>query len=632
MALINSRPYVVSSTPADGATNVSVTTASIAANDLFVPEENNFRGGVDNSTITNQTVKLLKVVGTTSVEVAGIVQGTGGGDAISFSPSYPLEPHSTYKFVITDGVKSYSGASFVAYTATFTTGEATPGTAAPLNVAFTKVPVPGTQDKKYASLAFGPDGKFYALRLDGLIEQFTVNRADGSLHRQREIRTMLQKHGVQTAIGLAFDPAAPADSPVAYVSHCSFGLGVIPRFDGNISRLSGPDLSNAQLVITNLPRSNKDHQVNSVVFGPDSALYVGLGSNSSLGAYDGFWQRPETLLSATILRLDLRKLRGVPLPLNVRTTDNQALINQAPAVAMHMPDGTYNPYGSRSPLTIYASGVRNTYDMVWHSNGQLYAPTNGSAAGGNTPASVKGTRRPDGTIYAGPEVPATAGAQGRQHGILLKTLINMLVPSRLLVPSRNSVVQNDWLFRINPLKPVGYYGHPNPLRGEYVANRGYADNPQYATTIQPDLNYRGAAFNFGLNKSPNGVIEYKSNTFNGALKGKILVCRFSGGSDIMVLEPGSSVKDPRLNAASNDQIYDIVRANAGRSTKGLVGLSDFANPLDIVEDTTTGNLYVIEFNRYDKAKRKSQIVLLRVNEKPGKPQQLVSHKKHSTLW
>ena len=37
-------------------------------------------------------------------------------------------------------------------------------------------------------------------------------------------------------------------------------------------------------------------------------------------------------------------------------------------------------------MTVYASGIRNAFDLVWHTNGQLYVPTNGSAAGGNTPA------------------------------------------------------------------------------------------------------------------------------------------------------------------------------------------------------------------------------------------------------
>ena len=29
----------------------------------------------------------------------------------------------------------------------------------------------------------------------------------------------------------------------------------------------------------------------------------------------------------------------------------------------------YNPFAPGAPLTIYATGVRNAYDLVWHSNG-----------------------------------------------------------------------------------------------------------------------------------------------------------------------------------------------------------------------------------------------------------------------
>jgi hypothetical protein len=287
-----------------------------------------------------------------------------------------------------------------------------------------------------------------------------------------------------------------------------------------------------------------------------------------------------------VLRLDLQKLSGLALPLDVRTTLNQSLINAASATSMRFSDGTYNPYASSSPVTIYASGVRNAYDLVWHPNGQLYVPANGSAAGGNSPASVTGTRRPNGTSYNGPVIPATTGVK----------------------------VQNDWLFRINPLKPVGYFGHPNPYRGEYVVNRGYADNSLYPTFISADANYREAAFNFELNKSPNGALVYQSNTFNGALKNKILVCRFSGGSDIIILEPGSLVKDPTVTSAtSDDRIYDIVRFTTGAGTNGIPSLAGFTNPLDIVEDLATGNLYVIEFNWNNTTTRTSQITLLRVN-------------------
>lgn len=624
IAAVGSGPYVISSTPADGATHVNVNVTSIAANSLYVPEESDYLGGVNNATISHKTVKLQKLLGRAKIDVLGVVQGTGGGDAISFSPTYPLEPNTKYKFSVTSGVKSYSGASFAPYEAIFKTTAARTEHTGNLHVAFTKVPMPGTQYKWYTTLTFGPDGKLYALRLDGTIERFNVNHANGMLSRQEEIKTLVKKYGDRSAIGLAFDPASTTDNLVAYVSHSSAGLEKAPKFDSNISRLSGPGLEKEQLIITKLPRSNKDHLVNSLVFGPDSALYFSQGSNTSMGAYDSFWQREESLLSAAVLRLDLKKLNKMKLPLNVQTSTNQQIINIAPENSMRMADGTYNPYGANAPLTIYASGVRNAYDLVWHSNGQLYIPANGSAAGGNTPASVAGTRRPNGTVYNGPEIPATSSVVVQSRWILRKLFRYSLVNA--LFPSVSATVQNDWLFRVNPLKPVGYFGHPNPLRGEYVVNRGYTDNLNYPASVMPDANYRGNAYNFGLNKSPDGALEYKSSAFNGALKGKLLVTRFSGGGDIIILEPGAMVKDPNVTSAgSDDSMYDIVRATAGIGSKGVTGISGFANPLDIVEDVKTGNLYVSEFNRQDDPNKIAQITLLRVKELPA-PGTIVAQK------
>jgi hypothetical protein len=36
-------------------------------------------------------------------------------------------------------------------------------------------------------------------------------------------------------------------------------------------------------------------------------------------------------------------------------------------------------------LTVYASGTCNSYDLVWHSNGHIYVPANGSNRGGVVP-------------------------------------------------------------------------------------------------------------------------------------------------------------------------------------------------------------------------------------------------------
>ena len=138
--------------------------------------------------------------------------------------------------------------------------------------------------------------------------------------------------------------------------------------------------------------------------------------------------------------------------------------------------------------------------------------------------------------------------------------------------------QYDTLLRI---EPGGYYGHPNPRRGEYVL---YGGNPtqdvdlfevkDYPVGTNPHPNWRRPAYDFGKSVSPNGLIEYRSA--GSVLHGKILVTRYSGGDDILVLTPGPDGR--------------IIEAIAG-----IHGFNRFIDPLDLVEDRATGNIYVAEF-------------------------------------
>ena len=229
-------------------------------------------------------------------------------------------------------------------------------------------------------------------------------------------------------------------------------------------------------------------------------------------------------------------------------------------------DNLYNPYYVDAPLTLFGTGIRNAYDLAWHSNGQLYVPTNGTAGGSNTPASIDDMPRPDGTIYDHDDVSGNYP----------------VVPA-----SNGNNTQRDWLFRIDPNSTIGYYGHPNPFRGEFVLNRGDVDvNKSAYDGVVPDVNYRGAAFDFEFNKSPNGVIEYKSDAENGNLKGALLVVRYSGGSDIIALVP------------------DGPNGDIGTSKIGIPGFGGFADPLDLIENTTNGNIYVSDYGR-------DQVVLLK---------------------
>ncbi len=563
------RPRVVMVSPDSSAVGISPCAAVTAY--ASIPTN----GGIDNRTIIPAHVKLYQVSGTDEpVEVAAKVNGTGGGDAIILTPQSSLLPNTTYRFVITAGVQSTAGYPFFPRETTFTTGNYQVSPTLP--VSFEKVRLAGTGGEQYTSLAIGPDRKLYALRFDGTLKRFPL-LPDGTLGAPQVIGTLRNKYGPRMAVGLAIDPVSTAAAPTVWISHCSNRLlDEAPMFEGKVSRLTGVNLETETLVIDNLPRSRKDHLVNSIGFRPGEpqVLYINQGGNSATGSLDSTWEREEALLSASILKLDLSKL-PTTLPLDVTTTDRPDVINAAPADDYRMADSTYNPYASTSPLTIYASGVRNAFDLVWHSNGYLYVPTNGSNYDGNTPASVPGARRPDGTFYGGPPVPASSRVS-RQH---------------------------DWLFKIDPNGRIngkdyhGYYGHPNALRGEYALNRGYADNSQYPASQGADTNYQGAAYDFGYNKSPNGVIEYKSNTFNGALKGKLLVCRYSNHDDIIVLEPGAD------GSVAAERVYtDCVN--------GVPGLGGFADPLDVVEDPLTGNLYVSEFSEWKSAL--AQISLCRV--------------------
>ncbi|SIS82960.1 PKD repeat-containing protein [Zobellia uliginosa] len=555
-------PKVVGITPPDGATGVSVST-SVSANNLFLPNsDTNGNAGVDNTTITNATVRLFKQGSTTPIGAS--VNGTGGGDAINLVPNLPLEANTVYVFEI-DGVLDLVGEPFEFFTSSFTTGDGNAGPVTDLdNVSFTNAGVVGSNGK-YSTLTIGPDDKLYGLEISGDIHRWNID-TDGTLTDEEVLTAWKTAYGgSRTSVGLVFDPAATSSNLIAYVSHDSGGLNSAPDWDGKISKLTGANLENEQLLVTDLPRSTKDHLTNSLTFRPGepNVIYFNQGSNSAAGKPDNSWgNREESLLTAATLRLDLSLLPAT-LPLNVRTTRDAMAINNVDVNSPTL-DGLYNPYYVNAPLKLFATGIRNAYDLVWHSNGQLYVPANGTAGGSNAPASIDGTRRPDGSFY--------------DHS-------NPLYP---VVPfSNGNNVQRDWLFRINPNTTMGYYGHPNPFRGEFALNRGDIDVSKSAYDgVQPDENYRGAAFDFEFNKSPNGVIEYRSNAENGNLKGALLVVRYSGGSDIIALVP------------------DGPGGDISTFKEGIPGFTGFQDPLDLVEDTSNGNIYVSDYGR-------SQIVLLK---------------------
>ena len=145
-------------------------------------------------------------------------------------------------------------------------------------------------------------------------------------------------------------------------------------------------------------------------------------------------------------------------------------------------------------------GIRNAYDLVWHSNGHLYVPTNGSAAGGNTPA-VPATaagvlRQPAGRRL---HRPVGAGAHQQPAG-----------RDRLRLQRQEGQV-------LRPPEPVALR-----VRAERRQPDRYTGNPLFKVNAYPagqlaDPNYDLAGvYDAGLHASANGAIEYKNNAPSAA--------------------------------------------------------------------------------------------------------------------
>ncbi len=206
-----------------------------------------------------------------------------------------------------------------------------------------------------------------------MILRYTIN-SDGTLGNPQSITSLQGFEGGRRLItGFAFDPSFVANpaAPMLWVSNSYYAFNGAVDFTGKLTVMSGANLTTVRDAVVNLPRSYRDHSTEVPTFGPDGAIYFCQGSSTSFGAPDPVWGNvPEHLLTAAILRVD-PSLLPTNHPLDVKTPDA---------------GGSYDPFAAGAPLTIYATGVRNAFSLLWTQDGTLYAPNNGSSAGGNTPA------------------------------------------------------------------------------------------------------------------------------------------------------------------------------------------------------------------------------------------------------
>ncbi|WP_052384029.1 carbohydrate-binding protein [Litchfieldella xinjiangensis] len=581
------------------------------------------RGGALLESLNDGSVRLFKTV--SGQEVTFNVNTTGGFDSLTISPSGTLQEFTSYTLVI-EGFQDRGPnddpdaptREFQKFTTTFVTGEA--AEIVPREVAFNDVvEINGATDGafQFTSLEISPDGsKMYVSDMLGQLKRYDIDPQTGALSNEQVLALDHfngDSAGARGIIGLTFDPTDPNVIWVTdnYPIPLSGRDNGVPDFSGRITKitLDGGDAfsATAETYVTGLPRSNGDHVTNSLEFRanlaydaqanpdvPSHLLYLVQGSNSAMGEIDSAWgNRPERLLNATVLEIDPTQeapeggfdVSTEPLPndgLNRRFADNDNDLLNGPiemgngeylvfaengTATVQDVDGNvleayYDPFADDAVVKIFATGVRNAYDLVWHSNGSLYVPTNGSAAGGNVP-----------------DDPSTP--QNEYQGNVEK--------------------QDDYLFTV---EEGGYYGHPNPLRGEYILNGG---NPttgsdpnqvgNYPSGQQPDPNYDlEGAYSLGENRSPNGVTEYTSGVFGGNLQGSVLFTEYSGGDDIRYIS---------LDANGNIVGDDVIRDVNGN-------VISYIDPLDVIENPATGQLYLLTLNRNN-----GQSQIIRLDPAPG---------------
>jgi len=276
------------------------------------------------------------------------------------------------------------------------------------------------------ALARHPDGRLFIAQLNGNIHYVTLDASLGVVGSATLISTIknLSPYG-RVVTGIAF---SPYDGNL-YVSHSDGRLYdfSIPANTGVVGRLLAPTFTTYQDVVVGLPRSQRDHGPNGMAFS-GGFLYLAVAGMTNAGTTfvanpdtgSASWKFDETPTSGAILKID---------------------------------PSTVNSY------TVYATGLRNPWKPVFHSNGGMYTNDNGPNLNAGTRPIGGGNCSPSGvTPITGDEL--------------------------------NLITANQ------------YYGHPNPARSQCDFN--------------PPGAHVGPLLVYGANTSANGLAEYISTAIPGA--------------------------------------------------------------------------------------------------------------------
>ena len=305
--------------------------------------------------------------------------------------------------------------------------------------------------KQITSIRIGPDSKYYIGGLGGVVSKFDAGKnlvvtglcSGPSLGNGRAI------------LGIAFNPK---DTKLrVYASSNSLYWGFGGPFQGKADGWANGAVETLVdgcgclcyegKVISGLPVSNHDHGINQLTFlGGDLLIAIGgftnAGFNNPGNKLGGV---PENPLSGSIVLAQLSKPN-----FNGQIKYDQY---QDPGKAKKI----------SGDISVYASGLRNSFGLEVDSNNQVWCTDNGGNFGYG-----------DVSTSCTTQVPFTTK-------------------------------QFD---ELNLIQPGKYYGHPNRNRGECKYGGG-----EKAKAV--------------VVSSTTGVVEYTSNVFKGQLKGELILSKYA---------------------------------------------------------------------------------------------------------
>ncbi len=313
-------------------------------------------------------------------------------------------------------------------------------------------------------------------------------------------------------------------------------------------------------LVRGLPRSEENHSSNGMTLSADGTkLYLAQGGNTNNGAPSSYFSNlSEYAIGGTVLEVDLvaldamadRQFTYAPgitstyrydLPtLNDPTVADDGAAGGEDAGGMDLsgPFGGHDGLNQAvlpadAPLRIYATGLRNAYDIVLTQAGQMFTIDNGGNEGlGDAP------------LFDGDGNPTNLVNNGG----------------------------NGYFDTLHLLSDGGYYGHPNPIRayqtgtvysyddaatpgviaaiadasaavpGAVQIAPGYLIDPSKFTADAQRLALDGL---FGAGPAPlasfgastNGLTEYTADAFNGEITGDLVATSFDGTIKLINLAP-----------------------------------------------------------------------------------------------